>query len=108
MIQKEINIIIPTLNEEQSIEQVVQRLVTSFPDSEIIVVNDGSTDKTEILANQAGALVVNHDSPRGYGAALRSATLASTRAFLLFRDADGQHRIEDVARVMAESRNSSM
>ena len=108
MIQKEVSIIIPALNEEQSIEQVVRGLVTSFPDSEIIVVNDGSTDKTEILANQAGALVINHDSRRGYGAALRSGVLASTRDFVLFCDADGQHRIEDVARMMAECSNCSM
>ena len=108
MIQKEVSIIIPALNEEQSIEQVVRGLVTSFPSSEIIVVNEGSTDKTEMLANQAGALVVNHDSRRGYGAALRSGVLASTRDFVLFCDADGQHRIEDVARVMAECSNCSM
>ena len=108
MIPKEVSIIIPALNEEQSIEQVVRGLVTSFPNSEIIVVNDGSTDKTEMLANQAGALVINHDSPRGYGAALRSGVLASTRDFVLFCDADGQHRIEDVARVMAECSNCSM
>src|SRR5437763_15954797 len=101
MIQKEVSIIIPALNEEQSIEQVVRGLVTSFPDSEIIVVNDGSTDETEILANQAGALVINHDSRRGYGAALRSGVLASTRDFVLFCDADGQHRMEDVARAAA-------
>ena len=61
-----------------------------------------------MLANQAGALVVNHDSRRGYGAALRSGILASTRDFVLFCDADGQHRIEDVARVMAECSNCSM
>ena len=108
MIQKEVSIIVPALNEEQSIEQVVRGLVTSFPSSEIIVVNDGSTDKTEMLANQVGALVVNHDSRRGYGAALRSGILASTRDFVLFCDADGQHRMEDVARVMAECSNCSM
>src|SRR5205809_2998509 len=108
MIQKEVSIIIPALNEEQSIEQVVRGLVTSFPSSEIIVVNDGSTDKTEMLAYQAGALVISHDSPRGYGAALRTGILASTRDFVLFCDADGQHRIEDVARVIAECSNCSM
>ena len=100
--------LIPALNEEQSIERVVRGLVKSFPNSEIIVVNDGSTDKTEILAGQAGALVLNHDSPRGYGAALRSGILASTRDFVLFCDGDGQHRIEDVARVMAECSHCSM
>ncbi len=105
---KEVTIIIPALNEEQSIEQVVRGLVINFPDSEIIVVNDGSTDKTEILASEAGALVINHNSPRGYGAALRSGILASTRDFVLFCDADGQHRIEDVGRVMAECSNCTM
>jgi glucosyl-3-phosphoglycerate synthase len=69
MIPKKVSIIIPALNEEQSIEKVVRVLFKSFNDSEIIVVNDGSTDETEILANQAGALVINHTSPRGYGAA---------------------------------------
>lgn len=108
MIPQKVSIIIPALNEEQSIEQVVRGLVGSFPDSEIIVVNDGSTDNTEILANQAGALVISHASPRGYGAALRSGVLASTRDFVLFCDADGQHRIEDVARVMAECNNCNM
>jgi glycosyltransferase involved in cell wall biosynthesis len=108
MIPQKVSIIIPALNEEQSIEQVVRGLVGSFPDSEIIVVNDGSTDNTEILANQAGALVISHASPRGYGAALRSGVLASTRDFVLFCDADGQHRIEDVARVMAECSNCNM
>jgi len=108
MIPQRVSIIIPALNEEQSIEQVVRGLVSRFPESEIIVVNDGSTDKTEILASQAGALVINHDSPRGYGAALRSGILASTRDFVLFCDGDGQHRIEDVARVMAECSNCTM
>ncbi len=106
--QQRVSIIIPALNEEQSIEEVVRGLVTRFPESEIIVVNDGSTDKTEILARQAGALVINHDSPRGYGAALRSGILASTRDFVLFCDADGQHRSEDVARVMAECSHCTM
>ena len=108
MIPQQVSIIIPALNEEQSIDQVVRGLVTRFPNSEIIVVNDGSTDKTDILASQAGALVINHDSPRGYGAALRSGIHASTRDFVLFCDADGQHRVEDVARVMAECSNCTM
>jgi glycosyltransferase involved in cell wall biosynthesis len=108
MISKKVSIIIPALNEEQSIEQVARGLVTSFPESEVIVVNDGSTDRTEMLAGQAGALVISHDSPRGYGAALRSGILASSRDFVLFCDADGQHRIEDVAQVMAACSNCSM
>ena len=105
---EDVTIIVPALNEEQSIEEVVKGLVRSFPDSEIIVVNDGSTDNTEMLASQAGALVISHASPRGYGAALRSGILASTRDFVLFCDADGQHRIEDVARIMVECSNCNM
>lgn len=104
----DVSIIIPALNEEQSIEPVVRELVAAFPDAEIIVVNDGSTDKTDVLARQAGAVVIDHESPRGYGAALRSGILASTRNYVLFCDADGQHRVEDVARVMAECDNCTM
>jgi glycosyltransferase involved in cell wall biosynthesis len=105
---KEVTIIVPALNEEESIEPVVRGLVRSFPDAEVIVVNDGSTDNTGVLASEAGARVITHESPRGYGAALRSGVLASTRDFVLFCDADGQHRIEDVERVMAECSNCNM
>src|SRR5215217_5579195 len=61
-----------------------------------------------MLASQVGALVITHELPRGYGAALRSGILAATSEFVLFCDADGQHRIEDVARVMAACNNCTM
>jgi glycosyltransferase involved in cell wall biosynthesis len=108
MTPRDVTIVIPALNEEQSIEEVVRGLVRRFPDSEIIVVNDGSTDKTDVLARHAGAIVINHEAPRGYGAALRSGVHASTRDYVLFCDADGQHRVEDVARVMTECHNCTM
>jgi glycosyltransferase involved in cell wall biosynthesis len=64
----DVSIIIPALNEEQSIESVVRELVAAFPAAEIIVVNDGSTDKTDVLA-----AVIDQESPRGDGGPIVSA-----------------------------------
>ena len=71
-----------------------------MPEAELIVVDDGSTDTTAQLAAEAGATTIRHRKNQGYGAALRSGILQSTRDYVLFCDADGQHRIEDVKKVI--------
>jgi len=95
-----VSIIIPALNEEATIETVVRGLLTHFPEAEIIVIDDGSSDATGKLAAQAGAQVISHDHNLGYGASLRTGVEAASRDFVLFCDADGQHTAEDVGRLM--------
>ena len=84
-------IVIPAFNEENTIEKVVESVKPyGFP----IVVNDASTDNTEQLASQVGAIVVNHKTNRGYDQSLNSGFIeANKRNFdaVITFDADGQH-----------------
>ena len=84
---------IPVYNEERYLESVLQEVRRYSP--HILVVNDGSTDRTpELLARQEGIDVVTHPANRGYGAALISAfqhTLRHDYEVLVTMDCDGQH-----------------
>jgi dolichol-phosphate mannosyltransferase len=84
---------IPVYNEERHLEKVLRQVRRYAP--EILVVNDGSTDRTpELLARQKGLHVITHPHNRGYGAALISAftyTLEHDFDVLVTMDCDGQH-----------------
>ena len=96
-----LTIIIPAFNEEEAIEHVVHDLITAFAGTEIVVVNDGSTDRTEELARSSGAFVISHDRRMGYGAALKTGMRYSTREYVLSCDGDGQHTVEDIQKLIA-------
>ncbi|MFA6536833.1 MAG: glycosyltransferase family 2 protein [Patescibacteria group bacterium] len=94
-------VVIPAYNEEQKIGEVVKNLA----DCEffVIVVDDGSTDDTEIKAQSAGALVLRHEVNLGQGAALRTGTqFAFENGFELIAhfDADGQHNVADLQKLV--------
>src|ERR1700757_1182056 len=84
---------IPVYNEERHLEGVLREVRRYSPD--ILVVNDGSTDRTpELLAQQEGLRVITHPHNRGYGAALLSAfdyALRHCVDVLVTMDCDGQH-----------------
>lgn len=86
----------PALNEEENIEQVVRNLPRSVEGIDFVqylVIDDGSTDKTALLASSAGAQVVSHRGNRGVGAAFHSAvqySLENDADILVGIDADGQ------------------
>ncbi len=84
---------IPVYNEERHLESVLQEVRRYSPD--ILIVNDGSTDRTaELLARQEGLQVITHPQNRGYGAALISAfayALDQSADVLVTMDCDGQH-----------------
>src|SRR5438105_9216361 len=83
-----ISVIIPALNEEEPIAGVVREVATKVP-SEIIVVDNGSTDGTAERAREAGARVVK--APRGYGRACAAgvAALSPECDIVVFLDGDG-------------------
>lgn len=99
-------IIIPAFNEEEMIGKVIDQLVqkkSTNMDVEIVVVNDGSWDKTESEAKKKKVTVISHIINRGLGGALGTglAYAKSTKAdFAVTFDADGQHNPDDLEKVL--------
>ncbi len=89
-----VSVVIPSFNVEKSIYEVVQRIPKDI--FEIIVVDDGSRDKTAEIAKKAGAKVITHDVNCGKGRAIRNGTSQSKGDIIVFLDADLQHKPEDI------------
>lgn len=96
-------VVVPAYNEEKTIGNVLRDLLQYFRGEEIVVVNDGSRDRTRELAQEKGVVVLTHLVNRGLGGALgtgiRYALLKGAELILTF-DADGQHLVDDALRVM--------
>ncbi len=94
-----VSVIIPALNEAESIGQVVASMPWARI-AECIVVDNGSTDATGALAAQAGARVIQ--APRGYGSAMRAGVAAALPAseILVFLDGDGADAVEYMAKLV--------
>lgn len=106
---RELSVVLPAFNEEPNLERVVRDctvyLNERLPDHELLVVNDGSRDRTgEILDRLAGELPRlrprHHPQNRGYGAALRTGFDAAAKRFVFYMDGDGQFDIRDLDRLL--------
>jgi len=93
MNDKKISIIIPAYNEEAGLKPTLDKLVSQpwIDDYEVIVVDDGSTDKTYEVAIEAGVRVARHNVNKGYGAALKTGIRKSRGEKVVMMDSDGQH-----------------
>ena len=92
---------IPAFNEEENIGKIIVKLEKIA--DEIIVCDDGSNDLTGKISKKMGATVVTHPKNLGYGAGIRSIFLKAKEMnadILVTFDADGQHRIEDIQKVI--------
>lgn len=99
-----ISIVLPAKNEEAAIGSTVNSVVNvilrnSF-DAEIIVVDDGSSDRTARAAADAGARVIRHAYSKGNGAAIKTGARSATGDIIVFMDADGQHDASDIPRLL--------
>src|SRR3989338_2414977 len=100
-------ILIPALNEERTIVSVIQRIpkqIPPFEAVEIIVVDDGSSDQTAVLAREAGAKVIKHQRNKGVGAAFRTGTTAALELgadAMVNMDGDGQFDPLDIPKLLA-------
>jgi glycosyltransferase involved in cell wall biosynthesis len=96
-------VMIPAYNEENTIEEVVKGVSELYPDYHIIVINDGSEDLTEERAKKAGAIVVALPFHAGGTTAVLTGYLVALEYgydYLVKVDGDGQHRPEDIQRVL--------
>jgi len=96
----EVTILLPAYNEEQVIGQTIGKIHSLYPDFEILVVDDGSTDNTMQEAMAAGANVWPHPYNMGNGAAIKSGLRTAQGDWIIMMDADGQHSPEDIARFL--------
>lgn len=97
-----LSVVLPAKNESAAIGGTVAAIVMHYPQAEIIVVNDGSTDNTAQVAQEAGAKVINHPYSKGNGAAIKTGARAATGEVIVFMDADGQHDPADIPRLLAK------
>lgn len=97
-----LSVVIPALNEEATIARIIERIPKTLPGfSEIyvIVIDDGSSDKTPDLAHECGAMVISHFRNTGVGAAFQSGVNKSIELcvdFMVNIDADGQCDPKDI------------
>jgi glycosyltransferase involved in cell wall biosynthesis len=101
---KKIGIVVPAFNEKENIGKVLEAIKgNGFSPSDIIVVDDGSSDDTYCVAQKANAFVVRHKRNRGAGAALKTGfTLALKKGFdiVVLLDADGQHDPAEIRKIL--------
>ena len=103
-------VFIPAWNEEASVADVVHGLRARIEDADVLVVDDGSTDRTAERAREAGAGVLALPFHRGLGAALQTGYRYASRngyRIVAHCDADGQHPPEEVARVLLAVRSGA-
>ena len=107
-----ISVFLPCHNEEGNVERVVGALDRELPKVsdryEIVVVNDGSRDRTGEIADRLAAdnprlKVVHHPVNRGYGGAVTSGIRACTQPWVVLCDGDGQFEASDIARLAAKA-----
>lgn len=102
----EITLVIPAFNEGQSLQEFLPHLIEKCLKNnwKLIIVNDGSGDNTASVLNQYSThevlTIISHKVNRGYGGALKSGILAADTEYIITIDADGQHRIEDVCKMI--------
>lgn len=106
--RESVSVFFPAYNDEASIAALVRDALEVLPqitdDYEVIVVNDGSADRTgEVLDELARAnpcvRVVHHETNRGYGGALRTGFASASKELIFYTDGDGQYDVRELVRL---------
>ncbi len=112
----ELSIVIPAYNEENRLSSTLKSICKFFADKgmdfEIVIVNDGSKDKTANLVEQLALeqprlKLISHDINRGKGFAIKAGVLSSLGELILINDADGSSPIEEFDRLSAAIKNGA-
>lgn len=108
--QIEVSVVLPCLNESQSLGGCIATLKCAFKSSnlvgEIIVADNGSSDGSQEIANRSGARLVSV-MERGYGNALRGGIEAAKGTYIIFADSDGSYDFNDVPRFVQRLREGN-
>ena len=100
MAEIKVSIIIPAFNESPTIGNIVEEIKNLYPDFEVLVVDDNSTDNTAEVAKDAGAVVHSHPYNIGNGASIKTGIRNATGNILVFMDGDGQHDPKDIGKLI--------
>lgn len=98
--ESDVSIVIPAKNEAASLPALLEQLRAVGEWREIIVVDDGSNDKTATVAEAAGCVVPRHPYSKGNGAAIKTGARTASGDVVVFMDADGQHDPADIQRLL--------
>ena len=102
MSETAVSIIIPCKNEAGSLEMLLPQIRSLYPDHELIVVNDGSSDNVVEIAQQNDVGIISLPYNIGNGGAIKTGARHAKGGVLVFMDADGQHKPEDIQRLLSK------
>lgn len=98
----------PAFNEAGSIGDVIARIRRVSPEYHVLVVDDGSTDRTADAARLTGAAVISHEGNIGNGASVKTGIRAARTPVVVLMDADGQHPPEAIPLLLEALQSSDM
>ncbi len=102
--REKLSIVLPARNEEGALGELIPKILSHYPEAEIILVDDASTDRTRAIAEAAGIRVLSHPYRMGNGAAIKTGTKAASGDVLVFMDSDGQHDPADIGALLEKVR----
>lgn len=95
-----VSIVLPAKNEAEGLRKTFPRLREQWPEAEVIVVDDGSSDATALVATESGGRALSAPYSMGNGAAIKRGARAAGGDVIVFMDADGQHDPADIRRLL--------
>lgn len=98
--KNKISIVIPAKNEADNLDKLLPLIKSLHPEIPINIINDGSNDNTLEICNKHQVNVISHPYSKGNGAAIKTGARTIKSDTLIFMDADGQHKPEDISRLL--------
>ena len=100
-----LSVLIPAYNEEESIAgtvEAIKKYANCVRDLEIIVINDGSKDRTGEIARTLPVTLIEHEINTGYGSGLKDGLQVAKHEYIMIADADGTYPLEDTSRLLED------